>query len=102
LMDSQILKDLAKYQTTMILYMALWAPERLFAALNEVFPPDMPCAVVYWAGYPDRQRILRGTVADMGERLSKEKERYMGLLLIGRFLEGKPYEAAQRRLQSEQ
>jgi len=102
LMDSEILKDLARYQMTMVLYMALWAPERLFATLNEVFPADMPCAVVYWAGYPDLQSILRGTVADMGEKLSKEKERYMGLLLIGRFLEGKPYEAAQKRLQSKQ
>ncbi len=101
LMDSEILKDLARYPTTMILYMALWAPERLFGALSEVFPPDMPCAVVYWAGYPDRQRILRGTVADMGEKLSQEKERYMGLLFIGRFLEGKPYEAAQKGLQSQ-
>jgi precorrin-4 methylase len=102
LRDSQILKDLARYPATMILYMALWAPERLFAALSEVFPSDTPCAVVYWAGYPDRQRILRGTVADMGQKLSQEKERYMGLLFIGRFLEGKPYEAAQKRLQSEE
>jgi hypothetical protein len=60
----------------------------------------MPCAVVYWAGYPDRQRILRGTVADMGEKLAEDKENFMGLLLIGRFLEGRPYEAAQRMLQS--
>lgn len=102
LKDHQILKDLSRYPMTMVLYMSLWAPRRLFAALGEVLPPDMPCAVVYWAGYPERQRILRGTVADMGEKLSKEKERYMGLLFIGRFLEGKPYEAAQRRLQSEQ
>ena len=95
--DLQILKDMAKYPTTMILYMALGEPERLFAALGGLLPPDMPCAVVYWAGYPDRERILRGTVADMGEKLSKDKERFMGLLLIGRFLEGKPYESAMKQ-----
>jgi hypothetical protein len=33
----------------------------------------------------------------MGEKLLKEKERFMGLLLVGRFLEGKPYEAAMKR-----
>jgi precorrin-4 methylase len=60
----------------------------------------MPCAVVYWAGYPDRQRILRGTVADMDEKISKDKERFMGLLFIGRFLEGKPHETAMKRRQS--
>ncbi len=97
--DRQILKDLGKYPSTIIMYMALWEPEKLFAALGEVLPPDMPCAVVYWAGYPDRERILRGTVADLGQKLATDKERFMGLLLIGRFLEGKPYESAMKRMQ---
>ena len=99
--DRQILKDLAKYPTTMVLYMALYEPEKVFAALGEMLPPDMPCAVVFWAGYPDRQRIVRGTVADMGQKLSNDKERYMGLLFIGRFLEGNPYEAAQKQKMEE-
>jgi len=94
--DRQILKVLSEYPITMVLYMALWKPERLFKSLREVLPGDMPCAIVYWAGYPNRQRILRGTIADMGEKLAKEKERFMGLLLIGRFLKGKPYEAAMK------
>lgn len=94
--DRRILKDLGRYPTTMILYMALRDPENLFAALKETLPPDMPCAVVYWAGHPDKQRILRGKVDDMEQKLSKEKEGFMGLLFIGRFLEGKPYEAAKK------
>ena len=98
--DRQILKDLGKYATTMVLYMALSEPKKLFTALGEVLPSDTPCAVVYWAGHPDRQRILRGTVADMGDKLSREKEKFMGLLLIGRFLKGKPYESAMKRAQS--
>lgn len=101
LKDRQILEDLAEYPTTMVLYMALRKPEKLFDALEEVLPGDMPCAVVFWAGYPDRERILRGTVADMGEKLSGEKELYMGLLFVGRFLEGKPYESAIKRHQAQ-
>jgi len=101
LKDRQILEDLAEYPTTMVLYMALRKPEKLFDALEEVLPGDMPCAVVFWAGYPDRERIVRGTVADMGEKLSGEKELYMGLLFVGRFLEGKPYESAIKRHQAQ-
>jgi precorrin-4 methylase len=97
--ERQVLRDLAKYPSTMVFYMALWKPKGLFAALKEVLPADMPCAVVYWAGYPDRERILRGTVADMGEKVSKDKEKFMGLLLVGRFMEGKPYETAMKRMQ---
>ena len=61
----------------------------------------MPCAVVYWAGYPDRERILRGTVAYMGEKLAKDRERFMGLLFIGCFMQGKPYESAMKRMQKQ-
>ena len=98
--DREILKKVVEYPTTMILYMAMYEPQKLFAALEEVLPPDMPCAVVFWAGYPDRERVVRGTLSDMGETLSKDKESFMGLLFIGRFLEGKPYEAAIKRGQS--
>ena len=98
--DRQILTDLAKYPITMVIYMALYEPQNVFSALEKMYPPDMPCAVVYWAGYPDRQRIVRATLADLKESLSKDKERFMGLLLIGRFLEGKPYEEAIKRGQS--
>lgn len=99
--DPQLLKDLAKYESTIILYMALWKPQEVFAALQEALPSDMPCAVVFWAGYPDRQRVVRGTLADMGDKLAADKEKFMGLLFIGRFLEGKPYEAAMKRGQKE-
>ncbi len=92
----QMLKDIGKY-TTMVLYNALGNPEQLFTALSTVYPSDMPCAVVYWAGYPEKQKIVRGTIADMGSKLAKEEEKYMGILLIGRFLEGKPYTGAMSR-----
>jgi precorrin-4 methylase len=95
--DVQLLKDLAAYETTIVLYSALQNPEKLFAKLGQVLPLDMPCAVVYWAGYPDKQKIVRGTISDMGPKLAKEEEKYMGLLLIGNFLEGKPYQGALRR-----
>lgn len=98
--EDQVLRDLAKYPTTMIFYMALGQSETLFPALKEVLPHDMPCVVVYWAGYPDRQRIVCGTIADMGQKLANEKDKFMGLLLIGRFLEGNPYEAAMKLHQS--
>jgi precorrin-4/cobalt-precorrin-4 C11-methyltransferase len=94
--DRQILKNLGKYPVNMIQYMALGNPEKLFSALKEMYEPDTPCAVVFWAGYPDRQRIVRGTVGDMVQKLSNEKEKFMGLLLVGDFLEGKPYEASMK------
>lgn len=75
----------------MVFYMALQNAKELFSVLKEVLPSNTPCAVVYWAGYPNRQHILHGTVADMGKKISKEKEKFMGLVLVGQFLKGKPF-----------
>ncbi len=72
--DRQIIGDLAKYDSTMIFYMALWNPQSLFEELKEVFLPDMPCAVVYWAGHSGQERIVKGTVSNMGEKLSGKKK----------------------------
>ena len=49
----------------------------------------------------EKERILRGTVADMSETLSKDKEKFMGLLFVGRFLEGKPRTSAMKRIHRE-
>jgi precorrin-4 methylase len=99
--EHQALKDLAKYPSTMVMYMALWQSDKVFQALGEVFPPDMPCSVVYWAGHPERERTLSGTVGDMGAKVAQEKEKFMGLLFLGRFLEGRPYESAIKRHHTE-
>lgn len=92
--DLRILEDLNAHPVTMILYMALWNSGALFRRMGEVLPPDMPCAVVFWAGHPERQKIVRGTVENMGEKLARIDEKFMGLLLIGRFLDGNPYTEA--------
>lgn len=92
--DQKLPKDLSEYPNTTILYMALQMPEKMLSILQEFYPPDMPCAVVYWAGYPNQQRVVRGTLADMGQKIASEEENYVGLLLIRRFLEGKPYAVA--------
>ena len=92
--DFKMIKDLSNYPSSMILYMALGVTESLFSILAKEYSPETPCAVVYWAGYPDKQKVVKGTIADMQEKLSRETEHYMGVLFIGRFLEGKPYLSA--------
>ena len=88
--DIDLIKDLAGHPCAMVLYLALIHTSRVFASLKKVFPLNMPCAVIFWAGYPDRERVVRGTLGDMEERLCNEDEDFMGLLMVGRHLEGDP------------
>jgi precorrin-4 methylase len=90
----ETLDDLQQYPASMVIYMVFRDYKQLFVNLGKIYPADTPYAIVYWAGYPDKQHIIRGTISDMGEKIAEEKENEMGLLFIGRFLNGKPYEAA--------
>jgi precorrin-4 methylase len=94
--DLQALKDLAPHRPTMIFYMALKKPGPFFRALRQAFSPQTPCATVYYAGFPDKEKVVRGTLADMPAKLAREPERYFGLLLVGDFLRGSPYLAAEQ------
>jgi len=89
--DFQVFEKLAPYRPTMVFYMALKKPKPFFAALGKAFGPETPCAAVYWAGWPGKQRVVRSNLAGMPAILAKEPERYMGILLVGDFLKPTPY-----------
>ncbi|MBU2518551.1 MAG: tetrapyrrole methylase [Proteobacteria bacterium] len=93
----EFLSLLAKQQHSAIFYMALADAPRLFEMLGRDLPGDLPCAAVYWAGDPERQRVVRGVLEDMPAKLKDDPERFMGLLLVGRFLEGQPFTTAHDR-----
>jgi len=93
--DMGVLDKLAPLRPTMVFYMALKKPQPFFGALNNAFGADTPFAVVYFAGYPDKQKVVRGTLGELAARLSREPERYFGILLVGDFLKPRPYLGAQ-------
>ena len=97
LQAQELLELLAKQEHSAIFYMALTDAPRLFEILARHLAPDLPCAAVYWAGDLERQRVVRGTLATLPAKLEQEPERFMGLLLLGRFLEGQPFTAAHNR-----
>lgn len=78
-----ILADISKYQTTIVLYMSLRNMDTLAARFREHYPPELPVAVVYFAGYPDKERVLRSTLADIVEDVRTQDEDWLGLVIIG-------------------
>ncbi|MBW2614708.1 MAG: hypothetical protein JRD02_00830 [Deltaproteobacteria bacterium] len=67
----------------MVFYMALSSIDRLVEKFKKYYPPDLPMAIVYFAGYSEKERVLRSTLGAILEDLKKIDEKWMGLLIIG-------------------
>ncbi len=93
----ELLELLGRQEHSAVFYMALADAPHLFEVLARYLPPELPCAVVYWAGDLERQRVLRASLAEMPAKLEEDPERFMGLLFLGRFLEGRPFTGAHER-----
>lgn len=81
--NDDILKDLSKYKATMVFYMSLRNLKELTAKMSLHFPSNLPVAVVYYAGYADKERVLRSTLNKIATDIKKIDEKWLGLVVIG-------------------
>jgi uroporphyrin-III C-methyltransferase len=88
-------RDLSRYPGTLIFYMALGDLENLVATLKKHNPADLPVAVVYYAGYPEKEKIVQGALENIMDKLAQEKEQWMGMIVVGPCLEGPAFVLAQ-------
>lgn len=88
--NESILKDLSTYPITMVFYMALRHADSLIAKLKKYHPADLPVAVVYNAGYAEKEKVVKGTLDTILDDIKSEKENWLGMIIVGRCLEGRP------------
>jgi precorrin-4 methylase len=79
----EVLQDLSRYETTMVFYMALSSMDKLVEKFKKYYPPKLPMAVVYYAGYLEKEKVLRSTLGTILDDLKKVDETWLGLLIIG-------------------
>jgi precorrin-4 methylase len=87
--NEEILKDMSKYPITMGIYMALKDADSLIGKLKKYYPHDLPAAVVYNAGYPE-EKVVKGTLDTILDDIKSQKEKWLGMIIIGRCLDGQP------------
>ena len=81
---TQLLRDMAEYKPTMVLYMALGSMENLTREMKEDgYSGDLPAAVVYFAGYPDKEKVVRGTLENIVQKIEEHNEDWLGMVIIG-------------------
>ena len=88
--EGEKLKDLAKHHATMVIFLSVGMMDELAATLREEYRPETPVAVVYKATWED-QKIVRGTLLDIADKVREAGSRKTALTVVGDFL-GDEYE----------
>jgi precorrin-4 methylase len=87
----ELFDKLNKNPATLVFYMGIKELNRLVPMLKKAYSGDLPIAVVYYAGYPDKEKVVKGNLDTILNKITAEKEQFMGMIIVGRCLEGKPY-----------
>jgi len=82
--NDDVLKDLSKYETTMVWYMSLRSITKVVAKLKKYYASDMPIAIVYYAGYPDKEKVLKSRLENILQDVKKMDDEWLGLFILGK------------------
>ena len=84
------LRDLAKHNSTMIIFLSVGMIDQLAETLKEEYREDTPVAVVYKASWED-QKIVIGNLTNIAEKVKEAGITKTALTVVGDFL-GDEYE----------
>lgn len=94
----KVVKDLAQHPVTMVFYMGMEELDSLISMLEKFHPGELPIAVVYNAGYPEKEKVLQGTLDNILDKTAGAKKERLAMVIVGRCLEGQPLRSAAERL----
>lgn len=81
--QEDLLRDISKHKSTLVLYMSIRSMKDLTERLAKYYPSDLPVAVVYYAGYADKETVVRATLRTIAEETRKMDENWLGLVIVG-------------------
>ncbi|WP_422367986.1 precorrin-4 C(11)-methyltransferase [Pelagibius sp.] len=83
--EGEDLATLAQSGATLAIHLSIRNLKHIEAELTPAYGADCPVAVVYRASWPDQQ-IIRGTLADIRQKVRAAKITRTALILVGRVL----------------
>jgi len=84
--EGEELEKLGAAGATLAIHLSVRNLRQVVADLTPHYGADCPAAVVYRASWPD-QKIVRGTLADIRDKVRAAKITRTALILVGRVLE---------------
>lgn len=79
---NESLASLAAHRATMVIFLSVNGIDRVVTELKAGYPEDTPAAVVYKASWPE-EKIVRGTLADIAEKVRAEGIDKTALIFVG-------------------
>ena len=84
--EREQIEALAVHQATMVIFLSVGEIETLSTRLQAGgYPEDTPAAVIYKASWED-QKIVKGTLTDIAQKVKEAGIRKTALVTVGRFL----------------
>ncbi len=83
--DKENLKSLAAHEATLCLFLSATLIRKVVRELSEVYPMSWPVAVVEKASHPE-QRIIRGTLADIADKMHDANIRSTAMIIVSKVL----------------
>ena len=88
--EKESIESFAKHQTSMVIFLSVQEIEKVVERLIDGgYPETTPIAVVYKATWPD-EKIVKGTLQDIAEKVKENNITKTALIMVGEFL-GKEY-----------
>ncbi|MBE0446607.1 MAG: precorrin-4 C(11)-methyltransferase [Actinobacteria bacterium] len=84
----QEISSLAEHKPTMCVFLSVQMIDKLVDELRKGYPGNTSIAVVERASWPD-ERIIRGTLADIAEKVKAAGVVRTAMIVVGRVLDGK-------------
>ena len=79
------IESLATHRATMAIFMNRDL-KNLMARLSTYYPPQTPIGIVVYAGYKEKERVIRGTIETIVDKVGDEKLPFEHLIYVGNFL----------------
>lgn len=80
------LEKLSAHHPTMVIFTMHTKFEELVGKLKTLYPSKTPMAVVFYAGYKEKEKILRGTLDTILEQAKGQEFPFEHLVYVGDFL----------------
>ena len=80
--EREALGDLARHGASMVIYLSIKLIDQVVAELSAAYGPETPAVVAYRVSWPDQQ-IIRGTLADIRDKVQQAGIERQALILVG-------------------